>query len=72
MKIGLCVTNNPPKNATQTTFQLMRAVGSPPEGTLYHRTRAERISLMSLFHLTLILQKELQVREGQCVSVRVR
>lgn len=60
------------KKATQTTYQLMRAVGNPYEATLYRRTRAERISLMFLFHLTLILQKELQVREGPCVSVRVR
>lgn len=50
----------------------MRAVGNPYEATLYRRTRAERISLMFLFHLTLILQRELQVQEGPCVSVRVR
>lgn len=59
-------------------FQLMRAVRNPHEATLYLRTRAERISIMFLFHLTLILQKatslhtpELQLREGPCVSVRV-
>lgn len=42
-------------------FQLIRGVGNPYEATLYLRTRAERISVMLLLHLTLILQKPMSV-----------
>lgn len=57
-------------------FQLIRGVGNPYEATLYLRTRAERISVMLLLHLTLILQKPMSVHTQwvttPCVSVRVR
>lgn len=57
-------------------FQLIRGVRNPYEGTLYLRTRAERISVMLLLHLTLILQKPMSVHTQwvttPCVSVRVR
>lgn len=67
------------KNTRDDCFQLMWAFGNPYEATLNLRTRAERISFMFLFHLTLILQKatslctpELRHWEKPCVSVRVR
>lgn len=57
-------------------FQLIRGVGNPYAATLYLRTRAERISVMLLLHLTLILQKPMSVHTQwvttPCVSVRVR
>lgn len=67
------------ENTRDDCFQLMRAVGNPYEATLYLRTRAERISFMFLFLLTLILRKATSLRAPElqhwgrpCVSVRVR